>query len=363
MATAKKRGKTWTYSISYKKTDGTYSKLRKGGFRTKAEALSAANLIEIQIKQGHDPLKKQMLFYDYFENWIELYKKPAVDIQTYRKYLTTLNNIEKYLPDKTLEEITREVYQKAINEFAETHAKNTTRVFHTHLKACLLDAFEEKVILTNPTRKAIISGQVPEQAEDEKYLEYDDAQRFYNETKSRLGRHTSHYVIIIIAYTGARLGEVLGLTWDNIEFDKETIKIEKTWKYKEKEPHFGPTKNHERRTIFMPEQLADILKTYREYQEEKGILIDRVVPGKISSNAVNKTMRNIQDYLDIDPKITAHGLRHTHASILIMNDINILTVSERLGHKDVSITQNTYTHLLNALKEKDLPKLRESLTF
>lgn len=148
-----------------------------------------------------------------------------------------------------------------------------------------------------------------------------------------------------------------------MDFEKETLRIEKTWKYKEKVPKFGPTKNHEKRTIFLPEQLAEVLKIYYNYQKEHGLLSDRIVPNKISPEGVNKTMRSIQTHLGINPKITAHGLRHTHASILIMKGVNIMTVSERLGHKDISITQDTYTHLLNALKEKDLPILRESLTF
>lgn len=76
-----------------------------------------------------------------------------------------------------------------------------------------------------------------------------------------------------------------------------------------------------------------------------------------SFNAVNKTLKKIQAQLGIEPSITFHGLRHTNASVLLYKGIDIMYVSSHLGHKDVSITQEVYSHILDEMKQKLKPKV------
>lgn len=94
MANFVKRGKSWQYEISYKKKDGKYAKLRKSGFRTKADAKAAAAEMELELHKGYNPDMKNMLVSDYFATWMKNYKKDEVSERTYGCYKHTLNNIK-----------------------------------------------------------------------------------------------------------------------------------------------------------------------------------------------------------------------------------------------------------------------------
>lgn len=362
MASYVKRGKTWTYVISYKTKTGEFEPLRKGGFRTKNEAVAAAREMEISIAKGHDPRNTKLLFSDYFEKWIELYKKPAVSEITYGKYRVALNTIKRLFPYNTLEDLDRETYQTAINDYAKKVAVTTVRRLHNYMKACLSYALEDKTILRDPTFKAVISGNNANVLDEEaKFLEKSEYESFMANVSERKLTN-SKILTVIAAHTGARFSEILGLTWSDVNFKNKTVRINKTWQYKLNPPSFGETKNKTHRTIPVSEDLIDFIKVVKKHQTETETKIDRIVNDAISNNAINKYLRKIQSQIGItDNLITLHGLRHTHASLLLYAGINIMIVAERLGHKDVAITQSVYSHLLEDMRKDEEEALRISL--
>ncbi|WP_251869928.1 tyrosine-type recombinase/integrase [Enterococcus italicus] len=367
MASYVKRGNSWQYEISYKTPEGKFKKMRKSGFRTKSDAKTEAIEMELELNKGYNPDKKNMLVSDYFEQWMKLYKKGAVSNVTYRRYEDTLSNIKKYMEFVSLSDLTRNSYQGYLNEFAKTHAQATTKRFHTHLRASLLSALDNKVILNDVTRNPVIKGANASKQKSDKYLNYKDFKRLIKACISRLEpRYASYYLIIAGGATGARFAELLGLTWNDIDFETNTIDINKTWKLHE---GFAPTKNESSvRVIDIDDRTAEILKKYQKEQallnisNDHNLVFFNARDGAITSNAVNKTLKNIQRELSIEPQITFHGLRHTHASILLYKGIDIISVSERLGHKDVSITQQVYSHVLDEMKKKIKPKLARSIS-
>lgn len=255
------------------------------------------------------------------------------------------------MPFESISTLSREKYQTLLNEYAKTHSKGTVKRLHTHLKACLQNALDDRVILIDPTAKAVISGAVEPKSKQDKYIHYEDLKRVMDIIPS----HTSHYIILIAAYTGARFGEILGLNWNGIDRVNNSLTINKTWQYKLTPPTYGPTKNHEERTIVIPNKLIEILDTIPRVNE-------KIISQPITSTAVNKSLRHILKQLNVTPLITLHGLRHSHASALLYKGVNILSVSERLGHKDVSVTQETYSHIVKELRIKDTQKLLEYLS-
>ena len=102
------------------------------------------------------------------------------------------------------------------------------------------------------------------------------------------------------------------------------------------------------------------LKANQNYTEHNLVFYNQE-NGVITSNAVNKTLKKIQQQLEIKPVITFHGLRHTHASVLLYKGIDIIYVSSHLGHKDISITQEIYLHILDEMKEKLKEKVSDVL--
>ena len=107
------------------------------------------------------PVENAQLFYEYYRQWIDVYKKGAIREATLDKYLMTQKWVEKLAPELKVYELTRTAYQKLLNDYAKNHEKQTTLDFHHQLKGAVLDAVDEGMIERDPTRKAIIKGKSP----------------------------------------------------------------------------------------------------------------------------------------------------------------------------------------------------------
>ena len=99
-----------------------------------------------------------ILFCDYYAQWIEVYKRGAIREATMAKYLMKQKWVKKLVPELKLTEITRTTYQCLLNDYAKEHERQTTLDFHHQLKGAILDAVDEGLIERDPTRKAIIKG-------------------------------------------------------------------------------------------------------------------------------------------------------------------------------------------------------------
>lgn len=367
MARFVKRGKKWQYEISIKKKDGSFDKIRKSGFATKSDAKSAATELEYQMSRGLSGERKNMLLSDYFKDWMELYKEGYVSEVTYLKYIDTYNNIERYMPHVLLSDLDRTKYQRYLNEFAKTHAQETVIKLNNHIRSSLKDAVEEGLIPFDPTRKAILKGQASKRKKEDKYLDYDEFKSLMKLVEDGLNPAFASPILVIVAgVTGFRFSELLGLTWNDVNFESNTLDVNKTWNYKLKK--WGPTKNESSvRKIPIDQYSMQLLKTHKVEQEllfEKFSIINsndfifyNLKDGIVSSNAVNKYLKKKLKELGIDRNMTLHGLRHTHASILLYSGVNILNVSKRLGHANLETTMSTYLHIVKELEEKDAEKI------
>lgn len=367
MARFVKRGKKWQYEISFKKKDGSFDKIRKSGFATKSDAKAAATELEYQMSRGLSGERKNMLLSDYFKDWMELYKEGYVSEITYLKYIDTYNNIERYMPHVLLSDLDRTKYQRYLNEFAKTHAQETVIKLNNHIRSSLKDAVEEGLIPFDPTRKAILKGQNSKRKKEDKYLDYDEFKSLMKLVEDGLNPAFASPIMVIIAgVTGFRFAELLGLTWKDVDFEFNTLDVNKTWNYKLKK--WAPTKNESSiRKIPIDQYSMQLLKTHKL---EQGLLFEKfnitnsndfifynLKDGIVSSNAVNKYLKKKLKELGIDRNMTLHGLRHTHASILLYSGINILNVSKRLGHANLETTMSTYLHIVKELEEKDADKI------
>lgn len=166
-------------------------------------------------------------------------------------------------------------------------------------------------------------------------------------------------MLLLIATSGIRVAEAIGLTRKDFDFKKNTITIDKTWGYKKSSPEggFGPTKNEQsNRTIKMDN---NTMNHFKELFSNTPTNIHGLVffspesKYKVISNTnADKLLKKLLLELNIDA-ITAHGLRHTHASILLYMKTFIHFISERLGHCDIKTTLKEYTHVLKELHLQD----------
>lgn len=369
MARYIKRGNSWQYEISYKDDDGKYKKLRKSGFPKKADAIAAAADIESKLTKGLRVTTKDVLLSDHFEQWMNVYKKGKVSNVTFRKYENTLMNIKKYFPTDTLKTLTRTSYQAKLNEFAEKHADASVERFNIQIRASLRNAVDEGVIPYDFTQRAVIKGHAPSVREKDKFLNYQEFEQLMNLAASKLDpRFASRFMIVIAGATGLRFAELLGLTWDRVDLDKGIITVDRTWDYMDTKG-FAPTKNEQsNRKVPIDKKTVRIMQDFKTAQEQLFVglgvkpkfdfVFYNAKEGLISNNAVNKKLKELLRQLKIDTPLTIHGLRHTHASVLIYKGINTMAVSKHLGHKNLAVTMETYSHAIKELEEREDEKIK-----
>lgn len=301
-------------------------------------------------------IKETDLFSEYYLQWIRIYKEGAIRKVTLNKYFMTHTWIKRLMPDIRLCDMTRIAYQQLINDYALTHEKQTTMDFHHHLKCAILDAVDEGLIRRDPTRKAIIKGKQP-RAKKPKFLNQYELHKLLDDL-DLAPQINMDWLILLIAKTGLRFSEALALTPKDFDLTRQTLSVSKTWDYKG-DGGFLPTKNQSSirkipidwQTVI---QFAELLKNL---PEDKPIF----VKGKIYNSTVNDRLARHCKNAGI-PIISVHGLRHTHASLLLFAGVSIASVARRLGHSNMTTTQKTYLHIINELESKDIDIIMRSLS-
>lgn len=243
-----------------------------------------------------------------------------------------------------------------MNQYASVHERQTTMDFHHHLKCAILDAVDEGLIPRDPTRKAIIKGKQPREKKP-KFLNQYELHKLLDDLDLK-GEINMDWLILLIAKTGLRFSEALALTPKDFDLTRQTLSVSKTWNYKEN-GGFLPTKNESSvrkipidwQTVI---QFAELLKSL---PEDKPIF----VKGKVYNSTVNDRLARHCKNAGV-PIISIHGLRHTHASLLLFAGVSIASVARRLGHSNMTTTQKTYLHIINELESKDIDIIMRSLS-
>ncbi|HJG84968.1 MAG TPA: site-specific integrase [Weissella thailandensis] len=300
-----------------------------------------------------------LLFHDYYHQWMKLYKEGAVRKITYAKYQQTHKQLRKLVPNLRLCDLNRQVYQELLNLYAETHEKQTVLDFHHQVKSGILDALEEELLTIDPTRKIVIKGTVTQQHKI-KYLNQQELTKLL--AQLTLGDELSlDYFFLLIAKTGLRFSEALGITPNDFDLSRLTLSINKTWDYKSAKGQFTPTKNTaSMRKVPIDWQVAmQFAQLIKDLPKNQPIFI---TPGKKFYNeTANDKLARYCRRAGI-PEISVHGLRHTHASLLLYAGVSIGSVAQRLGHSNMNTTQRTYLHVIQELENADTDKIMRYLT-
>ncbi|WP_347131095.1 site-specific integrase [Streptococcus thermophilus] len=348
MASYRKRSNGWEYRINYYDSTGKRKPKTKGGFRTKSEAIKAAAEMELKL-QDNINIDEDITFLNYFKQWGEVYKRPNVSELTFNLYVVNQKQVASFFGDKKLKDITATEYQHVLNQYAETHAHTTVKRFHTQIKACVKIAVHEGYIKRNFCKFAKINAENKGRDVETKFLEIEEYERLIYET-SKHPEHASHAALYIIAKTGIRFAECLGLTVDDIDYETGMLSVNKTWDYKNN-TGFMPTKTKSSiREIPIDDDFLSFIKKLPKHED------GRLLPN-LSNTAANKTLRKI-----VGCEVRVHSLRHTYASYLIAHDIDSISVSQVLGHENLNITLEVYAHQLQEQKSRNDEKIKQMWT-
>lgn len=299
---------------------------------------------------------KNDLFYEYYAQWITVYKEGAIRNVTMNKYILTQSWIKKLAPSLKIGELTRITYQKLLNDYAELHERQTTMGFHHQLKGAILDAVDEGLIERDPTRKAIIKGKKPREKKT-KYLDQFELHKLLSDLN--LGQELNwDWFILLVAKTGMRFSEALAITPNDFDFSKQSLSINKTWNYKG-DHGFMPTKNQSSiRKIRIDWQLIVQFSTLvKNLPKDEPIFVLGNVYNSTANNVLSRHCKSAGI-----PIISIHGLRHTHASLLLFAGVSLASVAQRLGHSSMTTTQKTYLHIIKELENKDVDLVMRSLS-
>lgn len=189
------------------------------------------------------------------------------------------------------------------------------------------------------------------------------------EQENNLKRTTMFY---LLAFTGMRKGEAFALRWSDINFDESEIRINKAIKRGKEGLYLGPTKNGDPRTIKINDKTLEYLALWKEEQAKifKGKGINTKTKKQLVFSNINNELQDpnktVQWLANLLNKyqlasITAHGLRHTHCSLLFEAGASIKEVQFRLGHRDVKTTLDVYAHVTKKAKSETIDKFTNFL--
>lgn len=301
-------------------------------------------------------ITKDTLMSEYYEHWIATYKEGAVRKVTLDKYKLSLAWVKKLIPSLKIGEMNRATYQQLINQFAEHHEIQTTTDFHHQLKGAIIDAVNDGLLDRDPTRKVVLKGKTPSEKK-KKFLNQFELHTLLNGLN--LGETPSwDWLILLIAKTGMRFSEALAVTPKDFDFSHQILSVSKTWDYKGN-TGFLPTKNKSSvRKIPLDWQLVmQFSSLVKQMDPEHPIFVKDRVFNSTANSILNRRCKTLGI-----PVITIHGLRHTHASLLLFTGVSIASVARRLGHSSINTTQKTYLHIIQELENKDIDLVMRSLS-
>lgn len=244
-----------------------------------------------------------------------------------------------------------------LNDYAVGHERQTTMDFHHQLKGAIMDAVDDGLIVKDPTRKAIIKGKPPV-PKKVKYLNQFELHLLLSDLDLQ-GKLNWDWMILLIAKTGIRFSEALAITPADFDFSHQMLSINKTWDYKGN-GGFLPTKNESsvRKIQIDWQTVIQFAALVKDVPEDKPIFVFKE---HAYNSTVNDVLERHCDRAKI-PVISVHGLRHTHASVLLFAGVSIASVARRLGHSSMTTTQKTYLHIIQELENQDIDLVMRSLS-
>lgn len=344
---------------------GKKKRTTKRGFKTQQEAKLALARLQLESKEPDFITETTKTFEEVCNMWLEQYKN-TVKASTY--------TIQKVAIDKhilplfghiRMSKITIQFCQKQVNHWFSYYKKYsnligiTTSVFNYAINIRLLN---------NNPMDGVIRPKKQQKVDEEDYIApfYDREQllTFLSVVKENYSEQL-FVMFRILGYTGLRKGELHALRWKDIDFHKKTLTVKQTlatiqnW-----ELVFQPPKTRKSiRTISLDDETLGLIKKWKLHQQkflfqfginslsQEQLLFPSTENKPLYLDYLNHNLSKILKENNL-PKMTVHGFRHTHCSLLFEAGVSIKDVQERMGHTDIKTTMNIYAHVTEQRKEK-----------
>ena len=284
------------------------------------------------------------------ENIEDKFRANKTSATTYlrdKETIKTITNIENTIANKKIQKITEKDLKDFFSKITNYSNSNIDKIY-----SCINSAFKKAVyyniLHTNPLGNSfeVIKPKSSNPTKLVQALTIEEQKKLLSVLSDKEFNHKYRKIIILMLFTGMRVGEALALTSDNIDFDNNIIKIRNTLtKDKSGKVIIGnKTKTYQSvRDIQMLPLVKELLKDIKPKNEHNLIFYDNIKKEIITPTKVNCYLQRLAKKYDIAESIHNHMLRHTYATRCIESGMTAVVLAKKLGHKDVSITLNTYT--------------------
>lgn len=357
-----RRSGGWAFRIDvgYQPTTGNRRQMLRQGFTSKRDAEKAMQQALTDLSKSTVVTRSTLQLKEFLTEWLVLVE-PKLRPSTHHSYKQAVERISTHLGRYQLQAITpmqiERFYVSQLNEGGKDGRKlspKTVRNTHVVLRKALADA--ERLGYVQRNAAAAAHPPVPEKR-DLVTWSTDDLSEFLEAIDGDPLEIAYH----LLAATGMRRGEVLGLRWRDVDFDLGQIAVAHTITTAGRQVVMGPPKTpRSKRNVYLDKRTVALLRRHRKRQREQ-----RLAAGAAWHDDLDLVIRNeIGQFIHPDvftarfdafvrkldvPRIRLHDLRHTHATLALKAGVHPKIVSERLGHATVGVTLDLYSHVMPAL--------------
>ena len=375
--------KLYRYRESYISTDGK-RKSKDIYSKTKSE-------LRRKIKQWHEEMQAgldiqtNMTVKIWVQKWLAM-KEPTIRPRTFNDYKRVMKRyIIPAIGNIRISRLTVMDCQRMLNSLALSLSPGTVNDTRRRLKVMVRAAVDQGLIakdvagMTKPIhqRKKQIIALSEREAQrlldvvDQWDMLLDEKQAAKETASGRYNRHVVRVMIHLALNSGCRLGELLGMSWKQVNFSRGSISITQSLAQAGSRFIIEDVKTRSSfRKIELPEPMTALLKNWKKeqaaYAKELGDLYDDRLALVFSngwgrpinpSNFYLRYWKNLVKMAELPEGVTFHSLRKTHATLLLRAGVNIKVVSERLGHSSTSVTANIYSALLPDMQSQAVQAL------
>ena len=304
-----------------------------------------------------------MIFNDWSNKWLNIYQINNLKAKTFCLYQDIIDlHLNPYFGKIDLANINNELVQKYILVKKENLSNVTINLHITLLKTIMNQALENEIIQVNKIYK---TKKLKVNSKEVKAFSINDQKKIENYCLNSKEYYYSVGILLCL-YTGLRIGELVALTWDDVNFKTKELNINKTITRIRKNKEWiemiiEPKTKKSIRKIPLGNEIIILLK-----ESKKKKISKYIVSNKTGDRALIRTYQyfftRIQKLLNIKEVLNFHALRHTFATRAIESGMDIKTLSEILGHSNTSITINRYVHSLDETKKKAMNKLSKMIS-
>lgn len=341
------------------------------------EVQRQAILFEEDCKRGQ--ITAAVKFETFAEQWFEEYAKVNLRPTSYARMKQLTKRVYPAIGHKRLDKITARDIQKFITDMLTNgrnlnNGKPLSRKTAVHHLSFISDVFSYAVrmgmLCDNPCRRVF----VPKQEQEEKQIyTIEQVKILYENLKSEPMKYQVYLLLSI--YSGYRRSEMLGLEWKDIDFEHDLIHVRRTSQYtSEKGIYTDTTKTRKsKRVSKMPASIMNLLRQFKADQNEEARRLgtkwedyDRLFTkwngAPMNPQTPFEWLKGYCERIGI-PFRNIHSLRHLHASLLIFEGVDVVAVSEDMGHSVVGTTLNLYSHMFQEAKARNCDAISNALNF